>query len=114
MSLQRFLNSTPITILTASIDTDRYKNERVNWNGVQDEIATTGWLTQVASTEQLGARDLVAADLKLYLSPDETISAADRVRIDGHHYEVDGQPHVAVTPSGPHHIEVLLRRVRDR
>lgn len=113
MSLARLLSTNAVTIVTPGTDTTRYRHPANDFTDEQTEVSTTGWLTQISTTETVGARDVITTGYKLYLAAGESIAAADRVTVDGLDYEVDGDPHHAQTPRGAHHIECVLRRVTD-
>lgn len=109
MSIARLLTQ-PVVILRARVSANRYGDDIVDWANT-DETSTLGWLTQLSGREVLGTRDAQVSDWKLYLAADVDIDAGDRVLADGVTYEVDGPPHHAHTPRGPHHIEVALHAV---
>lgn len=117
MSLDRLLTTNAVTIVKAGENTNTYTDRRPDWQFIESFTDTTGWLTQVTTTEERGAREIVRTGWKLYLAPDAVITAADRVLVAQANgcepliYEVDGQPHLAQTPRGPHHIECNLKRV---
>lgn len=68
-----------------------------------------GRLDQQASTEQVDGREVVVTRTILYLEPDDPITSADKVAVDGRDYEVAGAPNVVYGATSPHHLEVLLR-----
>lgn len=112
MSLDQLL-TTPVTIITpGSMTSTRYNSQLPDWT-FPDEVDTIGWLTELSTTEVLDGRDTVLTGWRLFLPAGTTITAVDRVRIDGDTFDVDGQPHSATTPNGEHHIEVNLTRVVD-
>lgn len=114
MSLESLLSTNDITIAKPSSDTTRYKDKAVDWNFVRSLTPTTGWLTQISTSEEVGARQVVTTGWKLYLRVGEDIAAADRILVgDCETYEVDGDPALHQTPRGAHHIECVLRRVAD-
>lgn len=113
MSLASMLTE-PYTILTRTAVTgtagvDRYGNPQYTY-------ATGGPVygrsTQKSATEtDVGGDELIIYRL-LVLFPDVVLTAYDRVQdAAGVVWEVIGQPHVATTPRGPHHLEVSLRHV---
>lgn len=70
-----------------------------------------GWLQQKESVEVVGARTVVTSKPFLFLEPDAPLTSANRVRVNGSTYEVDGEPNLLRTPRGPHHWEADLLRV---
>lgn len=112
MSIERFF-TTAVTIVTPGSAETRYNGDSPDWDNPISEVDTMGWLTQVNSAEEIGARDVVTTGWKLYLSSSETITAGCRVIAGGSAYSVDGDPHHAQRPAGAHHIEVFLTYVAE-
>lgn len=112
MSIERFF-TTPVTIVTPGSQATRYGDLAADWDNPISEVETVGWLTQTSTTEQLGSRDQVVTQWKLYLAASEQIAVADRVIADGSIYAVEGDPHHAQRPAGAHHIEVSLLFVSE-
>lgn len=99
-----------VTILRADETTDRYGNAVLDWS-TPTETPTKGWMAQSSSTEDTDRRDAAVSTWTLVLGPDEDVTAADRVAVDGTVYELLGAPNVAWSRRGPHHIEATLRLV---
>lgn len=112
MPISRFF-TTPVTIVTPGSAETRYNGDSPDWDNPISQVDTMGWLTQVNTTEQIGARNVVTTGWKLYLAPSETITAGCRVISGGSEYSVDGDPHHAQTPAGTHHIECFLTHVAE-
>jgi hypothetical protein len=109
MAIDHFM-ITPVTIVHPGTLTDRYGDTRPDW-AAATETETTAWLTQLEVSEQLLRRDAEVADHRLFVRPDVTVAAGDRVVGDGLTFEVVGPPHKARTPTAVHHIEAMLRSV---
>lgn len=103
---------TDMTILRPTVVTDRYNDAALDWDS-PTEIAVSGWLHELSSFESYGNRDTTQVSAQVFLPSDTDIRAGDRVRIAGIDYEVDGAPITAHTPTGPHHLEVVLRIYDD-
>lgn len=99
----------PATAVTGTGAADRYNNPQVTY---PDGPTVKGRMWQRTSEENIRRRDTVLTNAGLILFPDAVIGPYDRVR-DAHGvvWEVEGQPMVATTPRGPHHLEVYLRHV---
>ena len=98
-----------VTILTAGSTIDRRQNEAVDWSAAT-ETTTVGWLAQTSGTETRDGRDGQVSTWALLLPADASITALDRVVVDGVTYEVDGPPRSARRPGrGVHHVEVTLK-----
>lgn len=99
----------PRTAVTGTGAKDRYGNPQATW---PDGPTVPGRIHQVQSFERNDSRDTVTSDWQLLLMPSVTITAYDRVRDTyGRVFEVVGEPKIATTPRGPHHIEVQLRHI---
>lgn len=103
----------PVTIITPGTTTDRYNNTVDDWGVGATEVDENWWVNQLSSFEQLGNRDTTVTSMIGFAPKESTISPISRVRIDGTVYEVDGAPKEAKTPSGVHHIEVILKLPDD-
>lgn len=110
MPISRFLNTTEVTIVKPGSVTSRYNDDNPDWDNPLSEVETTGWLTQMSTTEEIGSRNVVTTGWKLYLYPSEDIAAGDRVHANGSIYWVDGDPMTA--PFG-HHIECSVTYVAE-
>lgn len=99
-----------VTIVHPGSTTDRYSNTVANWDTATRTIAS-GWLAQRDATEVLDGRDALVTTLVLFLDAGTDITGRDRVDVDGITYEVVGNPLLAWTPRGAHHLEVVLRTV---
>lgn len=113
MSLDSLLSTNAVTIVEPTVDTSRYRHPVSDFDTPDTSTTTTGWLTQVSTSEQVGPRTVVTTGWKLYLATGTDIAASYKVQVDGAWYEVDGDPETAQTPRGSHHIECVLRRVTD-
>lgn len=109
MSLTSLLVRTAV-IQTASTTVDRYNNTVLDWTS-PTSTATTVWIAQTATSEDLDHRDGTVDTVIATFPAGTVITAYDRVVIDGQTYEVDGKPNRAWTPRGEHHVEVVLREI---
>lgn len=110
MSIDRFYVR-EIEVLRADDATDRYGSTGHDWSSPRIDWMQ-GWVSQTSATEpQSDGRDPLDTSLILYLPIGAQIGGRDRVRLDRTVYEIEGQPHEAWTPNGPHHLEVTLREV---
>lgn len=99
----------PATSVTGTGAADRYNNPQVTY---PDGQSVKGRMWQRTSEENIRRRDTVLTHAGLILFPGTAISPYDRVRDpQGVVWEVEGQPLVASTPRGPHHVEVYLRHI---
>lgn len=112
MSIERFF-TTPVTIVTSGSTNSRYNDEAPDWDNPISSVDALGWLTQTSSAEQIGGRDVVVTVDRLFLPAGTAVTVADRVVSEGRIYAVDGDPHVAQSPRGAHHVEVELRLVSE-
>jgi head-tail adaptor len=96
-----------VSVLRAATTTNRYNDSAKNWDSTTS-WTVNGWLAQQSTSETLDHREAVSQGLILHLDADTEIAAGDRVRIDGVTYDVAGEPNVAWTPRGAHHIECQL------
>lgn len=113
MSIERFFTTAVTIVKPGSTLNERYNRYDPNWDSPLSSVETSGWLTQVSSNEDVGARNVVVTGWKLYLAASESIAAGDRVIAGGSFYAVDGDPHHAQTPAGQHHIEAFLTYVAE-
>jgi len=67
---------------------------------------------QEISTEQTASGQSVATNWRIFLPYDAPVDAFAMVRWNGVLYEVDGEPARFDGPTGPHHTEARLRKVR--
>jgi hypothetical protein len=99
-----------VDILTAPDDTNRYGGSDRDWSAASS-VTVKGWISQRSTTEDFDGRDAQIDQWILFLHPDDTITAENRVSWSGITFEVDGRPNPAWTPRGLHHQEVPLRVV---
>jgi hypothetical protein len=108
--LSKLLNRTvTITHRSASTDTDDYGNEIAT----ETTTDTTGELQQQRRDEQDLAGETSDTHWLLILPAGTTIGTGDSVEVDGHVYELVGEPWPARNPRtrAESHIEATLRRV---
>lgn len=99
-----------VVVMTAPLIGDRYGNAVFDWD--HPTVRTIqGWVSQNSSLVTLDHRVEVSTNTALVVAADAGITAYDRVEIDGETFTVDGEPHIAWTPRGPHHAEISLKRV---
>lgn len=98
-----------VVVMTAPLIGDRYGDAIFDWD--HPTVRTIkGWVSQTASLVTNDHRVGVSTNTSLVVAADEAITVYDRVEIDGETFTIDGDPHVAWTPRGPHHMEVSLKR----
>lgn len=75
-------------------------------------VTTVCELQQRNRTEPGDSGEVSVSDWVLFLLPDETITTADRIEVDGEVFEVVGEPWVARNPisQADSHIEATVRR----
>lgn len=102
----------PVAWAPAVFDVDRYGN-KLRQTPQWDTTPRSCWVGRTSAQEVLGERTSGVESEWILFSDDVSwqIDAADQVQIDGKTYEVDGPPHTAWTPDGPHHLEVPLKLV---
>lgn len=100
----------PVTIVEPGITIDRYGDDRPDWD-MAFETDTQAWVYDLTNLEVLGDRDTNVLTKKLRLPASSPITAASRLIIDGNTYEVDGEPRIARTPSGHHHMVVQAKAI---
>ena len=121
MAIEDFY-TTPVTIVNPQIIGDRYNEAAaeviLDYDNPADTTAALVWLEQLAAEEVLDGRDAQVTHWRLFGSSSLPISAISRVVADPPEYEmpsttfeVEGTPNVLSTPSGPHHVEALLKLV---
>lgn len=99
-----------VAIITPGTRVDDYGDTKAIWD-TASETTTQGWISQQASVEFTDGRNATQSTLQLILPAGTSVTARDRVRIDGTVYEIKAEPHSAWTPRGEHHIEVELGKV---
>lgn len=108
MALLDMLSQTA-TVFTAGVaTTDSEGNVTDTFSAGTDYPAR---LEQTDSTEVTTGRTVVTSDWKLFLPATATVSALDRVEVDGVTFEVVGAPATHHTPRGAHHVTARLRLV---
>ena len=109
MTLASLLSETYEILKQTPAGTDRYNNPEYAFTSA---ATVNGRVAQHVSVEQVDGRDTVITSYILILLASVDINAYDRVRDGtGRIYEVVGDPKVATTPRGPHHIEAQLRHI---
>lgn len=96
-----------VTIHTAGTRTDTYGNTVPDWT-TSTNVTVGGWLAYLNGIEVLDGRTATSTTLALTIPAGTTITAADRVTIDGLTYDVNAEPMSAWTPRGEHHIQCVL------
>lgn len=99
-----------VTILEATTSTDRYNNTILDWTS-PTETPARAWVAQTSTVEDHEQRDAAITTVTATFETCTPITATSRVVLDGTTYEVDGEPLVAWTPRGAHHVEATLRAV---
>lgn len=99
-----------VVVMTAPLVADRYGDAVFDWD--HPTVRTIpGWVSQSASLVTNDHRVQVSSNTTLFVAADAAITAYDRIEIDGDVYQLDGDPNIAWTPRGAHHMECSLRRV---
>lgn len=107
MTLSSLMNlSCTVLSRTTSANTDAYGDEI----RTETAVVTVCELQQVTSGE--APNEVATTTYRLFLPADTVIDQDDSVVIDGHHYEVTGQPNLHRNPrtGSDSHIEVEIRR----
>lgn len=94
------------------VATDDDGNEQPDWtDGARTDVEDLpGYLEQRSTAELVDGRSTVVTR-PFFITNELEIAAEDRI-VDGDKtYEVDGDPAILLTPSGPHHAEMALLRV---
>lgn len=83
-----------VTVLTATVTTDAYGNEALDWaNPTTRDVTTIAPLEPRPSSEPVqDARNAVISGWTLYLPAGDSITSANRVRVRGVDYPVQGEP----------------------
>jgi hypothetical protein len=108
--LSKLLNRTCVlTLRSASEDKDDYGNERPS----ETTVTVLCELQQQQRTEQDLAGETSDTHWLLILPPGTQIGTGDSAEVDGHEYEVVGEPWKARNPrtQAQSHVEATLRRV---
>lgn len=90
---------------------DAYGNDVFNWSTADRDVDVAGSLQPATSTEDVTDRDAVISDYVLYLLPDQSISAFDRVELATSTYEVRGDPQAWRDEGTIDHLAVQLQRI---
>lgn len=84
-----------VTVLTAGTTTDPYSNaDAEDWDNPTERDVTTVAPPEPRPSDEptQDARNAVTSGWTLYLPPGDPISSANRVRVRGEDYPVQGQP----------------------
>ncbi len=99
----------PVTLIFPAETVDRYGNLEWDWSGAT-EVDLFGWVADMSSFEAMGDRDTVTTSKMIFLPPDTNVPTHIRARLDDDIvYEIDGRPKLGHTPTGPHHLEVVVK-----
>lgn len=84
----------------------------VQSGAVETTVAGCFWQPE-SSSEDTDARDTVNTLARCFMpaSAPKAPTVTMRLRFRGVEYQVEGEPSLFDTPSGPHHYEIQLRRV---
>lgn len=96
-----------VTVVRAGTATDRYGNAEKDWTNATHTHAVA-WIAQRNASEVLGNREAQVGQWVGYFPEGVPIAGGDRVEWGDYTFEVDGPPHPAWSPRGPHHIEAQL------
>lgn len=103
-----------VDIITPVLTTDSRGATVSTWNN-STEVHTKGWMSQTDASsvdnELKSNRDGTNTTWRLFLDKQTILDNRCRIRYLGELYEVNGRPHMAKTPNGPHHLEVPLKLV---
>lgn len=104
-----------VTIITPTFTTNSRGDRVKNWT-VTTETNKKGWMAQTnasANEDELSSnREGTLTYWRLFLPLGSLLDNTCRIRYLGDLYEVDGEVHISKTPSGPHHLEVPLKKVK--
>jgi hypothetical protein len=96
-----------VDILTAGTRIDVYGDPQPDWT-TPTTITVKAWWAAMSSIEVLDGRDAVSTTSVINLPAGTPITALNRIRLFGRTFEINGEPMVAWTPRGEHHIECFL------
>jgi hypothetical protein len=111
-ALTRFARKTDVVVVHRSLSGARDRQGNPTWTAAGEDVYP-GHLTQETSREIVLGRETVIDQWRLLLRAGALIDVADQVRVGTRLYEVEGTPAVITTGAGAHHVEALLRFVRD-
>lgn len=94
------------TWLEPATATDDYGNEVPDWDGATENTIRV-WIEEASTTEQRDGRDTITSRW-LLLTNELGITAHARIVHNDRTFEIDGEPSILRTPSGPHHLEATL------
>lgn len=94
------------TWIEPGVTTDEYGNQVADWDSAT-ETEIRVWIEEAATTEQRDGRDTITSRW-LMLTNELHITARARIVFQDRTYEIDGEPSVLRTPTGPHHAEMTL------
>lgn len=99
-----------VVIVNPRLGTDRYGNEVKDWFAAT-RTPSQAWVAQRTASEIRDGREALVSSWTIMLPADTDISGLSRVEWAGRTFEVDGEPVLAHTRRGPHHLEATLRIV---
>ncbi len=104
-----------VSIITPTLTTDSRGSTVKVWTNAQ-EFATRAWMAQTNEAkpedEMNDHREGTRSFWRCFLPYGSLLDNRCRIRYLGELYEVVGEVHTAKTPSGPHHLEVPLKKVK--
>lgn len=98
----------PITVdwLRPGVTTDAYGNTVPDWDTVTSSPLQV-MIERRRTTEQRGSRDATVTSCVMFTN-ELAVAATDRIVWGDDTFDVDGEPWVVHTPTGPDHAEVDL------
>lgn len=99
-----------VSIVRATQATDAYGDPALDWTSASS-VEVPAWVQPRTSAEDNNGRRAVISGWMTFLPAYVDITAHDRIIWGSETFEVDGDPAELWNPSGPHHLEVPLRRV---
>lgn len=79
--------------------------------GPDEEVVFYGELRPLQGSETVAGRDEVTSRFRLFIPRSITITAFDKITIDGRGYNVEGDPEPHNIAGRLHHHEVVVKRV---
>lgn len=114
MSIETMMSDT-VYVITPTMSTDSRGAASKSWVGAP-EVASRAWMAQTNASspddELTPNREGTLTEWRCFLPYPTTLDNRCRIRYLGDLYEVVGEVHIAKTTSGPHHLEVPLKKCK--
>jgi len=99
-----------VTLQKATVSTDSRGDQTLSWDSPNTRTITA-WVDQQSTSETDDETRDVRSSNALLVTNDLTVSALDRVVVNGQTWTVQGRPRQVPTLTGVHHLEATLRLV---